>query len=339
MTLICKNNYHASQELNFTLENVLHSSSTGLFSAVKGYFGDLIKIFKIIKRVSPNVFHVQGIVHQKFESIFIKIIRHYVPRTVFTAHNILSHEEKKNEKANLKCWYQLFDGIVVHNERSKTLLEENIGKRKAKVCVMPHGTYTGYDIRHVEHDKFTFLAFGIIREYKGVDILLNAVALLPEDIKEKIHVIIAGKQLNSYNLDLKKIVRQKHLENCVELMIRRVDDEELPDLFGRVDVCVFPYRNIYGSGALLMAYAFEKPVIASDIPVFKEETDNGATGCLFASEDTQKLCDAIVRFTCMTANEREVLKGNIKKLREGKYNWGNSAKLLYDFYISLLNDC
>lgn len=60
VTLICKNNYHASQELNFTLENVLHSSSTGLFSAVKGYFGDLIKIFKIIKRVSPNVFMCRG---------------------------------------------------------------------------------------------------------------------------------------------------------------------------------------------------------------------------------------------------------------------------------------
>lgn len=337
VTLICKNNYHTTQKLNFSLENILHSSSNGPVSALKGYLGDLRKILKIVKRVRPDVFHVQGIVHQSFETILMKVIHHYVPRMVFTAHNILSHEEKKNEKEKLYRWYQLFDGIVVHNEASRTLFDEYTGGNHA-VCVMPHGAYTGYDIKQVAHDKLTFLTFGIVREYKGVDILLNAVALLPDQVKERIQVIIAGKQLNSYNIDLEKIVRQNHLESCVDLMIRRIGDDELPDLFGRADACIFPYRQIYGSGALLMAYAFEKPVIASDIPVFVEETENGSTGCLFSSEDPQKLSSAIIRFASMTVEERDKLKQNVIKLRDGKYNWANSAKVLRDFYLSLIAD-
>lgn len=337
VTLICKNDYHADIKLNFTLENVLHTGSTGPVSALTGYLGDMDKILKIVKRVRPDVFHVQGIVHQSFETILMKAVRRYVSGMVFTAHNILSHEEKKGEKEKLNRWYRLFDGIVVHNEGSKALLEEYAGCQNA-VCVMPHGAYTGYDIRQIEHEKITLLAFGIIREYKGVDILLNAAALLPDAVRERVRIVVAGKQLRSYGLDPEEMVRQNHLESCVDLMIRRIEDEELPDLFGQADACVFPYREIYGSGALLMAYAFEKPVIASDIPVFVEETDNGATGCLFASEDPQKLSDAIVRFVSMTPEERGELKRNVISLRDGKYNWKNSAKVLSDFYTSLVAD-
>ena len=163
-------------------------------------------------------------------------------------------------------------------------------------------------------------------------------ALLPDAVRERVRIVVAGKQLRSYGLDPEEMVRQNHLESCVDLMIRRIEDEELPDLFGQADACVFPYREIYGSGALLMAYAFEKPVIASDIPVFVEETDNGATGCLFASEDPQKLSDAIVRFVSMTPEERGELKRNVIRLRDGKYNWKNSAKVLSDFYTSLVAD-
>ena len=337
VTLICKNDYCPDKKLNFTLENVLHTGSTGPVSALSGYLGDMGKILKIVKQVRPNVFHVQGIVHQSFETILMKIIHRYVPTMVFTAHNILPHEEKGNEKEKLNRWYQLFDGIVVHNEGSRALLEEYSGRQKS-VCVMPHGAYTGYDIKQVPHKKVTLLCFGIIREYKGIDILLKAIALLPEKVRSNVRVIIAGKQLKSYDLNLEEMVKQYHLDSCVELIIRRIEDEELSNLFGQADACVFPYRVIYGSGALLMAYAFEKPVIASDIPVFVEETDNGATGCLFASEDPQKLSAAIARFVAMTSDEREKLKENVIRLRDGKYSWKNSAKVLSDFYMSLVGN-
>ena len=342
LTLICKDNFIPKGKASFDIKNVLHSSSNNAVSSLTRYLNDLKKISSVVKQIRPDIFHLEGVVHSEFEKVLIKRLKPYVGKIVFTAHNILSHEAKKKEKEKLNNWYKLFDGIIVHNNGSKQMLSEN-SDYSSPICVMPHGAYGEYAGKavHTEStsDKFTFLQFGLIREYKGVDILLNSVAKLSPEVRKKVKIIIAGKQnKQQYLYDIEKEVENLQLSDCVELLIRRIEEEEIPDLFNNADCCLFPYKNIYGSGALLMAYTFGKPVIASDIPVFVEETDNGSTGLLFKSEDTQALANAITDFVMTTDAQRAEMINKVVFLRDNKYSWENSARTSLDFYLKLLND-
>ena len=114
-----------------------------------------------------------------------------------------------------------------------------------------------------------------------------------------------------------------------------IRDDELPGLFGQADLCLFPYREIYGSGALLMAYTYGRPVIASDIPVFREETEKGKTGLLFASEDAPDLARKLRQAMSWTEAERAERRRCIEELVRNKYSWARSARGLFDAYCAL----
>ena len=182
--------------------------------------------------------------------------------------------------------------------------------------------------------------FGMVRKYKGVDILLEAIAKLPEEDKKRMKIIIAGaqvKKLDSTQYD--EMITKLNISDYVEYDNRRIEDEELPDLFSKVDACVFPYREIYGSGALLMAYSYGKPVIASDVPVFIEETDEGRTGLLFKSENPESLAKALITFCNLSDEDTQRFTEEINRLVAEKYNWSKSAFILAGAYEKLINKC
>lgn len=338
--LICKDNYQPNgQKHNVTkILSVLHSSSSNILQAFVLYIKDLKKIDNQIKLFKPDVVHLQGVQHIFWETLLLRKNRRIVGKYFFTAHNILSHESKKGEKASLNKWYKNFDGIIVHNEASKRMLRQ-VADYAGHVYVIPHGSYDTYrefhNIKKNSQNKTVFLQFGIIRDYKGIDILLEAISKLPQEIKERTHFIIAGAlRKKYYDFNINKFVEDYAIEDCVELIIRRIDDEEVPMLFSRADCCLFPYRHIYGSGALLMAYTFNKPVIVSSLPVFEEETNYGKTGIVFEKENSDSLSNAIIEFCEMTIERKAKFSAEIEHLVTSKYNWTLSAKETVKCYHS-----
>ena len=82
----------------------------------------------------------------------------------------------------------------------------------------------------------------------------------------------------------------------------------------------------------MMAYTYDKPVVASDIPTFAEETENGRTGILFESENPQALADALIRaYECSEEQVREY-GASICNLIAEKYNWKRSAEKTAEVY-------
>ena len=128
------------------------------------------------------------------------------------------------------------------------------------------------------------------------------------------------------------MIRDLGLEDTVDLIKKHIPDEELDALYRQADICLFPYRDIYGSGALLMAYSYGKPVITSDIPAFREETQNGKTGILTAGGDPEKLKEAILKAADWSRKEYLDDQKEIEKLTEEKYSWKISTKILWEAY-------
>lgn len=332
VTLICKDSYEKKSNELFNIKPVLHSKpDRNKVKAFKKYLSDLIKIKKIVEEIKPDVLHVEGIIHHECEVPFYKILKKHVNVFCFTVHNILPHEAKKSDEKKLISICSLADMLVVHNESSKRLLLDHIGdQKKDNVFVIPHGCYTSYHIKHMETgEPVKFLMFGLLRKYKGIDILLNAIALLPKEVTKRCHFVIAGNQQKNYD-DTDYIAMRNRLnidEKIVKFDIRFIPDDTLENYFNEADCIIFPYREIYASGALLMAYSFEKPVIASNIPVYYEETCMGKSGLLFEAGSPQQLANAIESFVKLDKQKLKDYQANVKQLKDEKYSWEQSAKI------------
>lgn len=304
--------------------------------AMMAYFSGLRKLDREMR--GYDVVHVQNF---KAAAIEIPFYLHRKGRCRFfvhTVHNLLPHEAVKRDRKLYRQFYMACDLLIVHNQHCRRLLIEEYQIPSEKICVIPHGAYTMIKKRDKRKQSGTvnFLQFGIFRQYKGIDILFQALSLIPKEQRKKIHVTVAGAQFPKLDpTDYFAMAERLGISEMVTVRCGHIPDEELDDLFGEADYCLFPYRNIYGSGALLMAYSYGKPVIVSDIPVFVEETEDGRTGALFTSEDPEDLKKVILQTVNWTKERYLACTDCIRKLVDGKHSWKNSAKALAEAYQKL----
>jgi glycosyltransferase involved in cell wall biosynthesis len=167
------------------------------------------------------------------------------------------------------------DAIIVHNERSKEILED-IGVEN--VNVVPHGVVQGEtknkieakDYLNFKHDRKVVTIFGFINKFKGHDRVVEQIDELHDDIV----IYIAGRPSSTgadkYRDKLIEAAKEKGCENKLEFH-GYVQNEEFPFLFGASDLLVFPYRHITESGAMSLALGHGCPVLASGLPAFKDK--------------------------------------------------------------------
>ncbi len=308
--------------------------------AVAEYGATLFELAKTIRKGSYDVVHIQTFKDIRYELPLYRRLRKYYKKLVLTVHNVLPHEAGERERERYKGLYDLCDELIVHNHTTERELTEQFHIPEEKITVTAHGAYQTHLRETTEMtgirggEKKRFLLFGFIRRYKGIDILLEAVSLIPAEKRKKLHFTIAGKQYEKLDgTDYQALIQKLGLEDCVSFTKGHVPDEKIPELFENTDFAVFPYRHIYGSGALLFAYTYGRPVIASDIPAFVEETENGSTGILFESENPQALADAILMAAECKTQQMEQYRRAIRRLTEDKYNWKISAAKTAEVYL------
>ena len=143
------------------------------------------------------------------------------------------------------------------------------------VVVIPHGTYSLFmqNEKEIPAEENTLLFFGNIREYKGLDVLINAVPAIVKQIPD-LNVIIAGEgDLAPYQLLMEVCDR-----SVFEIHNEFVPDDVVASLFQRSTLVVLPYTKMSGmSGVLNVAYAFGKPVVVSDVGGLDEAVEHGKT--------------------------------------------------------------
>lgn len=332
ITVLTKRNYIDDGKVNWEVKPCLFQQD--LKNKVLSFVYVVLGWMHIVKELlfgKYDIVHVQTFKVDTVEMFLYRLLAR--GRLVHTAHNILPHEASNKDRRKYGRFYGKCECIIVHNEVCKQLLTQEYGVGD-KVRVIPHGTYRAKIVNcNKKSDKINILQFGMIRKYKGIDILIKAVGMLSEEVRRKIHVTIAGKQYKALDdSDYQTMISDLGISDTISFKSERIADSEMSILFSQADVCVFPYRQIYGSGALLMAYSYEKPVIVSSVPALIEETQNGATGLIFSSEDSSALAQAIEEFVNKTDKDIIAYKNNVRRLTSQKYNWIKSAELTYKAY-------
>ena len=135
--------------------------------------------------------------------------------------------------------------------------------------------------------------FGNIVEYKRVDLLLQAMHILKEkgltDFQVKVSGYCRPEKWEGAYCEL-----CKGLDN-VELDIRRIPNEEIPNLFESSHFFVMPYQDIAQSGAMAVALRYNIPIIASELDTFKEFMDGKDDGYFFEPGDSESLAETMLK--------------------------------------------
>lgn len=211
-------------------------------------------------------------------------------KIIYPCHDFIDHVGIKNRwfiSMTKKMIFNLISNFQFFSHTQQNLFT-SIYKKKysfyAPLALKNFGKVKGDTNKH----PLTFLFFGSIRYNKGVDILIEAGKLVYAKYPNSFVIKICGDATDWYRYE--KLIEDK---TCFEIDIRRVENEEIPELFSNADFLVLPYRDITQSGPLLIAYNYNLPVIASDHDGFKEYIESEKNGFLFQKEVASSLAEVM----------------------------------------------
>ena len=236
--------------------------------------------------------------------------------TIAILDNVIPHETKFFDKPFSRWFLRQCSGCVAMSE---AVLGDMLSLTPEKPYVLlPHPLYDHFGKkmeRSEAQEKLgldpslrTLLFFGLIRDYKGLDLLIDAMPKLGPGYQ----LVIAGESYGSFE----KYDAQISASGCAErihVFNRYIDDEEVPAFFSASDVCVLPYKSATQSGITAIALHFEVPLVATPVGGLEESVGKPGFGMMAAAPTSEALVEAIEAFYAagpdkFVANIREAKK-------------------------------
>lgn len=207
-------------------------------------------------------------------------------------------------------------------------------KPDARYAVIQHPLYSHFgkkkDRKEAEHKlglrpgMKNILFFGLIRAYKGLDILLEAFGLLPDGYQ----LIIAGEPYGSFD-NYRRIIDGLPNKDKISENLKYIKDSEVTDYFSAADLAVLPYRSATQSGISSVAYHFEVPMIVTDVGGLKETIGDRGTGIVAPEGTSECICKEILTYFSDPHIKEECIR-NIRTEKE-RLSWKTFAEKLERF--------
>lgn len=310
------------------------------------YIYALAKTFSTIRKGKYDVIHFQTFRKLNIEWLLFVIISYMYKNTIITVHNVLPHEETFYCRLICKWIYISARKIIVHNgfvyDTLQALLKMHF--KKEKIYIIPHGNYDYYNkyANYVNASKayspktnstplLKMMIFGVMREYKGLDILLKAFSKIEQ---ENVELLIIGRAKIDYCKRHEALVKELHIDSKVRFDWREIPEDQLIHIVLQADILLYPYRKIYQSGALMLAYTLGKPVIVSMAEGFKEDVTDKVNGYVTDFTKDEEF-SALVSYIVSHKGELEKIGKHNKDLAYSKYCWNEIALKTFNLYKQL----
>ena len=285
------------------------------------------------RSAAADVVHFQWLTVQHLDGALLPERRRGRP-LLLTAHDILPREARPGQRAAQRRLYGRFDAVIAHSEHGRRRLLDELGVERERVHVIPHGVFAHLAERRIgdraaregdppfQTEKPVVLCFGLMRPYKGIDVLLDAWRGI-----EGAELWIAGMP----RMDIAPL--RAAAPAGVRFVTRFIGDDELPAYFRAASLVVLPYREIDQSGVLFTALAFGKPLLLSDVGGFPEIAATGAAR-IVPSGDPGALHDALASLLADPAALGEMAAA-AQRACAGEYSWSSIARRTLDLYERL----
>jgi glycosyltransferase involved in cell wall biosynthesis len=307
-----------------------------------------ISIRSLVNSVNPlNWLHVGHLLKKEIPDIIV--VRFWIPfmgpslgtilrkakknrhtKVICIADNVIPHEHRPGDKIFTRYFLSACDAFITMSDKVLADLRE-LEPSKPAVLVR-HPLYDSFGEKlskeearahlGVHQNEKLLLFFGFIRKYKGLDLLLRAMA--DERIAKGTHLLVAGEFYEDAQpyLDL---VKELQLQDRVTIENKFIADTEVKYYLSAADCVVQPYRNATQSGVTPLAYHFEKPMIVTNVGGLPDLVPDKKAG-LVCEPDPASIAQAIVTFFQLGEHYF------IPHLRNEKlkYSWSNLTKGVFE---------
>ena len=258
----------------------------------------LIRLVAASWRERADIVHFQWAVLPVFDALAICVLR-LRSKVVLTVHDTVPFNGQRIsflQNFGFDLPIRAANTIIVHTTAARDALIAR-GTTGDKVHIVPHGPLSisvPVPARRSSAvgNRFVFTLFGQLKPYKGLDVLVEAIALVRQSIRSHARFIVAGAAF----MDMAPIVaavRNKGLGDVVELRVGRLTEQQMAKLFQETDCFLFPYRQIDASGVFFLTAPMKKWIIASSVGAFADYVADGKTGTLVPPADSAALAEAI----------------------------------------------
>jgi glycosyltransferase involved in cell wall biosynthesis len=263
---------------------------------------------------------------------------------VLTAHDLLAREPRPGQVAGQRRVYEAVNAVVTHSQFGRAQLVQELGISEDKVTVIPHGAFDY--LTRIPEPRLppelepsggasvgpgpVVLFFGLIRPYKGLDVLLEAWRDLSGSGEHGAELWIVGRP----RVPLASLTA--HVPRGVRFVPRFVEESELAACFRRADLVVLPYRETERfdfSGVLATSLAFGTPAVLSDMGGFSELAATGAARLVKPGDpaDLARTLGALLG----DPQERQRLAQAARAAAAGPYSWAEAARRTLALYETL----
>lgn len=297
-----------------------------------------LKVGKSIARKRPDVVifaYWMSFMAPCMGTIARQIHRNRHSKVIALVHNMLPHEPNVLDKFLPPYFVKSMDGFMALSE-SVVHDIEHFDKRNQPKRHSPHPIYDHYGARLAREEAISLLNldpkchyvlfFGFIREYKGLDLLLDAFA--DERLKQSdIRLLVAGEFYGDSTPYLQKI-QDLQISDKVILFNDYIPDNEVNRYFSVADIVAQPYKTATQSGVTQIAFHFEKPMLVTNVGGLPEIVPDGKIGYV-VEPDSHQIANALCRF--YAENKQEEFEKNIVEEKQ-KYAWSTFTNVLSELF-------
>ncbi|OFE18025.1 glycosyl transferase [Humibacillus sp. DSM 29435] len=210
------------------------------------------------------------------------------PQSIVVCHTVLPLEPRTGDARLMAALLGRADSVLVHTSE-QALVAHDLGARRISVADLPPHVRGGAPVsRDSRPGPVRLLALGLIREHKGIDVLLRAMRSVPD-----VTLTIAGELWGPSRQVIGELASDPGLAGRVEIRDGYVPSEALAALLADHDVLALPYRSATTTSNVVLAHVHGLPVLASAVAPFTQQVVDGVNGLLVPPGDEQALARAL----------------------------------------------
>ena len=303
--LVPKALYPGRARVGTTVNDLTYDEAVEVYDGVDWHWGPSMRgARRFVQQSPPDVVVLQwwtGAVLHSYARL-ARLARRSGSRVVIEWHEVQDTGEARIPgvtravTAAMRRLLRSVDGHVVHSEYDLHLLRQSYDLPDERVVITPHGPYDHHSSAvgtdRAADDDFTFLYFGIIRPYKGVEDLVAAYDLLPAEVREGTRLVIVGETWEGWTAPLEAVAASPNTDR-ITVVNRYVTDREVAEHFAAADAVVLPYRRSSSSGPLQVAMSEGLPVVVTSVGGLVEAAGSYQGTRFVAPGDPAALAEAL----------------------------------------------
>lgn len=290
-----------------------------------------IKVGREIQKMNPDILLIRfwlPFMGPCFGTIARIAKKNKITKVISVLDNYIPHEKRFGDKWLARYFIKPIDGCIVMSQSVKSDLRKDNRDKLIEYCPHPLFDHFGEIIPKkearkllgIDLDSKLMLFFGLIRDYKGLDLLLYAIKESSLNLK----LMVAG-EFYSNSEQYYKLVKDLGLEEKVMFFPEFIPDNKVANFFSAADLIVQPYKHATQSGVTQIAYHFNKPMIVTNVGALSEMVPNNIVGYV-VEPNSLAISLAIEQF--YNENKEQEFSENAAK-EKNKYSWKRMAETIF----------